>query len=151
MIFDNIRSIRQYEGLGSNFQKAVQFLEALDLSRISQGDFEIDGRKVYAFANWLTLKKPEEVFYEAHRKYADIQLVLQNSEVIYTAQTPDLTMTGEFDEQKDIGFYSDGKHSTRLTLFPGDFAVFFPEDAHKPCCLAEDPSSFKLVVKVRLE
>ena len=61
MIFDNIRSIRQYEGLGSNFQKAVQFLEALDLSRISQGDFEIDGRKVYAFANWITLKKPEEV------------------------------------------------------------------------------------------
>ena len=59
MIFDNIRSIRQYEGLGSNFQKAVQFLEALDLSRISQGDFEIDGRKVYAFANWITLKKPE--------------------------------------------------------------------------------------------
>ena len=151
MIFDNIRSIRRYEGLGSNFQKAVRFLETLDLSKVAQGDFAIDGREVYAFANWITLKKPEEVPYEAHGKYADIQLVLQNSEVIYAARTWELAMAGEFDEQKDIGFYSDGEHSTRLTLFPGDFAVFFPEDAHKPCCLGDHAESFKLVVKVRQE
>ena len=151
MIFDHIDNARQYEELSDNFRKAFCYLESLDLSKVSEGNFEIDGREVYAFANPVQLREPAQVLYEAHRKYADIQLVIRNSEAIYVTRTSELAETTAFDAQKDIGFYADGKHSVKLTLFPGDFAVFFPEDAHKPCCMAEDPESFKLVVQVRVE
>ena len=151
MIMDHIDNIRKYEGLSESFRKAFRYLETLDLSAVSEGDIEIDGREIYAFANSVKLKDPGQVLYEAHRKYADIQLVIRNSEVIYAARTPELIGVTAFDEQKDIGFYADGEHSVKLTLFPGDFAVFFPQDAHKPCCIAEAPESFKLVVKVRIE
>ena len=39
-----------------------------------------------------------------------------------------------------------------MLLHPGEFAVFFPQDAHRPCIKSEgsDETVRKAVVKVRL-
>ena len=151
MIFDHIVSAGQYTGLSANFEKAFRYLQGLNFSAVSEGETLIDGCEVFASANPSVLKRPEDIPYEAHGEYADIQLLIRGSEAIYVARTSQLEQSSSFDGQKDIGFYRDGGHSIRLALFPGDFAVFFPEDAHKPCCFEQTSDAFKVVVKVRLE
>ncbi len=150
MIYDNLTNAGRYEDLSENFKKAFQFLQTLNLTEVTEERFEIAGQEVYAFANPVELKNPEQVQYEAHQRYADIQVILKHSEKIFVANTSELSASSGFDAEKDIGFYKDGRRSVPLILYPGEFVVLFPEDAHKPCCIAEDPESFKLVIKVRV-
>ena len=50
-------------------------------------------------------------------------------------------------EEKDVAFYKNIENASKLVLKDGDFAIFFPEDAHKPCCaLNNEPSKVKKVV-----
>ena len=62
-----------------------------------------------------------------------------------------LTSNAPFQEESDIGFYQNGCRCQTLSFAPGDFAVFFPEDAHKPCCRSGAPACRKLIVKVALD
>ena len=52
---------------------------------------------------------------------------------------------GEYDAEKDIEFFEDVPDSY-VTVLPGEFAVFFPEDAHAP--LIGTGEVHKVVIKV---
>jgi len=53
--------------------------------------------------------------------------------------------------EKDAVFYKNVSNYTKLTLNSGDYAIFFPEDACKPCCEVLKPSKVKkIVVKVKV-
>lgn len=152
MIIDSISNIGRYENLSDNFRKAVQYLKSIRLVEVAEGNFEIDGRTVYGFTNVVTLKDEKEVMYEAHEKYADIQLIIRKSETIYVSETKKLKEKVSYNDQGDIAFYDDGESSVKLNLFEGDFVILFPQDAHKPCCYCNDnKESFKMVIKVKLE
>ena len=151
MIFDRIENIEVYAGLGKNFETAVQFIQKLALNGIEDQEFSVDDDRVYAFARHFSLKESSEVLYESHRRYADIQLLLDGEETMYAAVTKGMKSKIPYEEEKDIEFYEDSEKHTCLKFVPGDFAVFFPWDAHKPCCRAgRYENSFKLVIKVLL-
>ena len=58
-------------------------------------------------------------------------------------------VANEYDPKIDCAFYSgDGN---KAVLKQGEFMVFFPQDAHKPCVMSEENRSRKVVVKVMLE
>ena len=69
--------------------------------------------------------------FEAHRRYIDIQCVLSGDERIDCADLSHLSPTTAYNEEKDLAMYA-GVGSS-LMLRKGDFAVFFPDDAHLPC------------------
>ena len=100
---------------------------------------------------WYDPKKPWGAGRpEVHHEYFDIQLPLSGEEVIGVGRF-DPAVQGDFDEEKDIGFY-DGVALDPLTLRPGEFAILHPNTcAHAPCC-SEDAAGTpirKIVVKVR--
>jgi YhcH/YjgK/YiaL family protein len=40
---------------------------------------------------------------------------------------------------------------SQFVLMPGIFAVFYPDDAHMPCCFVDKPEQVrKIVIKVRV-
>ena len=89
--------------------------------------------------------------FEAHKRYIDIQYLAAGTEVIEHARTGELRPADPFDTTKDLGFFQEPAAATRLHLEPGMFAIFFPEDAHKPCCAAGAPASVrKVVLKVEV-
>ena len=151
MIFDRIDNAGRYRGLSENFQKAFDFLSGLDLSGLPDGKLNIDGEEVTGSVSSPPLRNPEDALFEAHRRYADIQLILEGSEKMLVTDVSPLIPDAPFQEESDIGFYRDGARAVTLSFAPGDFAVFFPEDAHKPCCRDRDPFSRKLVIKVRVD
>lgn len=69
---------------------------------------------------------------EAHRQYIDIHVPISSEETIGWASLKHLrNITKEYNTENDIEFYGDEPQSY-LTIYPGQCAIFFPEDAHAP-------------------
>jgi len=147
MIIDRIENIGRYRNLGGAFAEAAAWLEETDLKALPCGRAEIAGERAFANLSENRLSR-EETGFEAHRLYADIQLVLEGKErFLFGTETEILPPNPGTDFYpcrvgRRIGF----------TLEPGEFAVFLPEEAHAPGIAPEDADSCKkLVVKVRME
>ncbi len=150
MILDHLSHIERYHGLSENFLKAVAFLQNTDVFALPLGEFEIDGRSVYGFVKETALAK-ENTRWEAHEKYADIQLILGGAERIgyvpYTSQP----VAEPYSEEKDIAFFSESGLGTECILHSGDFMIFLPGELHRPDCpVSGAPVARKMVIKVRI-
>ena len=96
---------------------------------ISVGKYEIDGENIYALVQQYNTKLKKDGFWEAHRRYIDLQYVIQGAEKIGYANLSRLTQ-GEYDASKDfLPLYGEGDF---LTLKDGSFVILMPEDAHMP-------------------
>jgi len=146
---DKLANVGKYAQYGRNFAKATAFLQRKDLSRLPNGRYEIDGDNAFAMVQEATLKPWGTGRPEVHHEYFDIQLPLSGEETIGVGAFDPRTQ-GEFDEEKDIGFY-DGVAVEPLTLCPGEFAILHPETcAHAPCCTIDGLGKIrKIVIKVR--
>ena len=54
----------------------------------------------------------------------------------------------EYNAEKDITKYGDTKAQTYVTVKPGQFAIFFPQDGHAPC-ITDDAEIKKAIFKVK--
>lgn len=89
--------------------------------------------------------------YEAHRKYIDVQMLIEGDEFYLWNRLEKMQETAAYDPEKDKHAI-DGEGSL-LELKAGMFAVFFPNDAHKACrhLDGQEPSAYtKYVVKLEL-
>jgi YhcH/YjgK/YiaL family protein len=91
----------------------------------------------------------DECRFESHKRYIDLQYCINGGEKIAWQLTSKLSPEGDYDPKKDFQFYGPAPSSTTLTLSPGCFAVFFPEDGHRPKQNdGANQSVWKLVVKI---
>ena len=96
-----------------------------------------------------TTKAAEGRQLEAHRKFLDIQYILEGGETVGWAPVDTLTPAGEFSTEKDAGMYTG--HCDYLFIQPGYCYVVFPEDAHLPGSHLETPVDYKkIVVKLKV-
>jgi YhcH/YjgK/YiaL family protein len=148
MIIDKLENSSKYFGMNPNFNKAFTFLLQSDLKKMESGKYEIDGDKVYAAASSKHGKDKDEAKLEIHKKYIDIQYLIEGSEAMGWKYTKDCVKPiGEFNSEKDILFYDD-KPEVWFNLVPGTFAIFFPDDAHAP--MISNENVHKIVVKAAL-
>ena len=149
-IKDSLEHIGDYAKLGKNFAKAVEFLGRRNLMSLPNGRYELDGENAYAMVQEAMLKPWGSGRPEVHHEYFDIQVPLSGEEVIGVGRF-DPAAQGDFNEEKDIGFYDDVPVEP-LTLRPGEFVILHPNTcAHAPCC-SEDAAGTpirKVVIKVR--
>ena len=147
---DSLARIGDYGKIGKNFRKAVEFLGRKDLRNLPNGRYELDGENAYAMVQEAMLKPWGSGRPEVHHEYFDIQIPLSGEEIIGVGRFDPKTQ-GDFDAEKDIGFY-DGVAVEPLTLRPGEFVILYPNTcAHAPCC-SEDAAGTpirKIVIKVR--
>ena len=148
MILDNIANLKKYSALYPGFRQAGAFIIKNRSGNISDGRYDIDGKNVFALVSTSKGKGLKLAKLEAHKKYIDIQYVLWGREVIGYQQTKNcVRMLAKYDTKKDIMFFKDEPGSV-LVLEKGDFAVFFPNDAHAP--IAGKGMVKKIVVKVKV-
>ena len=79
MIIDSLKNAKLYYGLGERIEKGLKFLENTDLSEYKNGKYEIDGEKIYVSVQDYETKPLEPGKCEPHRKYLDIQYIIQGS------------------------------------------------------------------------
>ena len=147
MIKDHLKNAKTYYSLSENIKKGLQWLEANDLENLEPGRYHIDDNNLYANVDEYNTK--EDANYEAHRKYIDIQYMVKGKELIGVTDLDNCITCIEYDEDKDLEFFT--AKDDFQTLKNGEFLIFFPQDAHKPCINFEGKQKCKkIVVKVKI-
>ncbi len=150
MIKDSILNAHRYDDLHPNFWGIFEILESFNLDALQPGHIEIDGEYIYISINHTNSQSKDSARLEAHKRYIDIQMPISGKETFAVKPTNEcLDPIGEFDTERDIVFYQDAP-AEYFTLDKGEFAIFFPEDAHASCIDTVE-SHMKLVVKISVE
>jgi len=146
MIFDNIKNYELYAGVKYNLKEAFELIINNRFEK-TPGRYELKNGLYYLVQNYET-KPVSEGRFEAHRKFIDLQYIVNGKERHDAASIEGLTVRDNYNEEKDIIFYN-GAGST-LILDAGFFAVYFPEDGHMPNLrTGELPEAVtKIVVKI---
>ena len=145
MVIDKLENLEKYVSLNPLFAQAVEFLKTTDLNAHEIGKVVLkEGELIVNFAQARPKTKEEEKL-ETHNNFIDIQIPLSGVETMgYTPRT-DLPEE-EYNAEKDITFYK-GFAKDYLTITPGMFAIFFPQDGHAPGVTPDGVK--KVIVKVR--
>ena len=133
------------------FDRAIEFLRHESWRDHAVGKIPIDGDRVYGSLQSYETKIPTDtVTFEGHRKYIDIQYVIEGKETIYWMPSSALTPTTPYDEAKDVWLCQSAyQGATSVALSAGQLAVLFPEDAHAPTHMVGAPTRVrKIVIKV---
>ncbi|MEM7624743.1 MAG: YhcH/YjgK/YiaL family protein [Planctomycetota bacterium] len=150
MIYDRIEHAGLYLGLHPLLTEAFTFLEDFDPAT-ADGQIQLRGDDLFVNVERYATEPAAARKYEAHRRYLDVQTIFTGTESIYVKPLAGLDMIEAYDETRDVAFYTGADHGV-VTLLPGEFALFFPQDGHKPCCHAGGPNDvLKVVAKVCLD
>ncbi len=149
MIVDQLTNLEYYRGLKPRWVKALEFLRDADVLTLPLGRHDLDGDRLFALVQEYPTKPTAECRWEAHRRYCDIQFVAKGVERIGVMNIERSRVEQAYDADRDVAFFvGDGDF---ITMHPGTFAIFAPQDVHLPCVALEATQSVrKIVVKAEL-
>jgi YhcH/YjgK/YiaL family protein len=146
MLVDYLQNADRYRPLHSGFARGFDFLRSQDAAQLADGRHEIDGTRLFALVSRQPGRGRDDSMLEAHRKYIDIQFVVQGEDCIGWMPLSDCQqVSSPYDGDKDLVFFAD-RPATWLAIPRGAFAIFYPEDAHAP--LAMQGPLHKIILKV---
>jgi biofilm protein TabA len=151
MFFGNIKNFGQdQKALPAAIVKGLKYLKDTDFSKVAVGKYEIDGDKIFALVQEQQTEPKPERKAEAHVRMIDIQFVIDGTEMIgFGLPNAANVVLEDLLEQKDNIFYKNVQDEMELLLTPGTYAIFFPEEVHRPCCRYGAGSQLrKVVVKI---
>lgn len=146
MILDALTHSNRYLALHPLFACAFEFLRTTNVEALPPGRHAIQGDAIFAIVEACTGRTRAEAKLECHRRYIDIQLVLEGiDEMGWKPLAECVEPATEYDAARDIRFFNDVPASWIATP-PGSFCLFFPDDAHAP--LVSAGKIRKVVVKI---
>ena len=149
MILARLADADRYLSLHPLFARAFEFLRSTDLMTLAPGKHDVQGEQLFAIVEACGGRTRAEAKLECHRRYIDIQLVLEGvDEMGWKPVAECVDPATEFDAARDIRFFNDAPSSWIATP-PGAFCLFFPNDAHAP--LVGTGMIRKVVVKIAVQ
>ena len=146
MILDTLARADRYLALHPLFPRTFEFLRGTDLHALVPGQHTIQGEQLFAIVEACAGRTRAEAKLECHRRYIDIQLVLEGvDEMGWKPLAECLDPATDYDAARDIRFFNDAPASWIATP-PGSFCLFFSADAHAP--LVSAGVIRKVVVKI---
>lgn len=125
------------------------FLNSKKNEELEVGKIYIEGTELFGSYGEYESHAFEGAKFEAHRKYIDLQFLLEGKEAIAVCDLEKLQVTDDYDEENDflLGLCQDGYDLVEMKA--GDFLLLFPEDAHMPgVSLDKATDNKKIVVKI---
>ncbi|MTI16035.1 DUF386 domain-containing protein [Rhodobacteraceae bacterium RKSG542] len=114
------------------------------------GRYERDGSKVFILVADAETEAFEKRRGEFHAKYLDVQILIEGAEVIGWGHKPVGEITENLLEANDVAFCTEIADEKFIALAPGDFAVFYPHELHRPLVAADSGAAKirKAIVKI---
>ena len=154
MIADSLaRPTTSYETLHPLFPAAFSYLRSF-APETPDGKIVLEPDRLFALPQRYDTAPGSAKRFEAHRRFIDIQYILEGEEIIEHAPIEWLPeVTEPYSQERDIMFFRDPAACSRTLLRAGDFVIYFPADGHKPGCQAgSSPSAVrKVVMKIAVE
>ncbi|HYR05572.1 MAG TPA: YhcH/YjgK/YiaL family protein [Gallionella sp.] len=146
MIFSTLSQSGRYAALHPLFPRAFESMRNTDLLALAPGRYPIIDKQLSVIVENVAGRTRDEARLECHRRYIDIQLVLEGVDEMGWKALADCTQpVSDYSSEKDIQFFHDAPASWIVTP-PGAFCIFFPEDAHAP--LVSDIPIRKAIFKI---
>jgi YhcH/YjgK/YiaL family protein len=158
-IFGSLATVRSQTASHPGVQRALDYVVKLSvegtpertrLLALAAGEtVKVDlGGGMFAIDAAYRSKSRPEVFFETHRKYTDVQAVLEGEESMEVLDRSGLTIDVPYDGERDLVKYRDASGAATLHARPGVIAVFFPADGHLSRAVGSPVLVRKCVVKV---
>lgn len=149
MIFGNKNNLTEFPYMEEAVKECFTYAAAHDLASYEKGSHEIDGERLFVNIVEYTTTTPEERFWEAHRDYLDVHLMLRGTEQI------DLNFIQNMEQRefvpKDDFLPLEGDKNASVVLHDGDFLICYPSDGHRTAVAVNGPESIKKAIfKVRI-
>ena len=145
MILDKLTAAQAYRGIHPRLDAVLDRLNEEFLSTVGHETMKLDGDALYVTRFTYDTLPLEDTFFEAHKRYLDVHLMMEGEERVELASPAGL----ELFEHKDDFYAFRGTAEQSLILRPGSFLVVFPEDAHRIKIAVNDSETVsKVVIKV---
>lgn len=154
MILGNINHLDLIPYLPTKIKQSIEYIKDNVNSNTPVGRYDIDGDNMFFMVSDSTLRHIHEANPEFHKKYLDVQIVLDGQEGMAVSTLPPHTKV--LDDKladNDIAFIETPPEETMLILQSNDFIVFLPNEVHKPLCTINNKITTvrKVVVKIALD
>ncbi|PRI64931.1 Toxin-antitoxin biofilm protein TabA [Haemophilus influenzae] len=150
MIISSLTNPNFKVGLPKVITEVCDYLNTLDLNALENGRHDINDQ-IYMNVMEPETAEPSSKKAELHHEYLDVQVLIRGTENIEVGATyPNLSKYEDYNEADDYQLYADIDDKFTVTMKPKMFAVFYPYEPHKPCCVVNGKTEKikKLVVKV---
>ena len=147
MIIDTIENLGKYVALNPLFADVIEFLKNNDFRTMEEGKYPIKDKNLFLSVQVAKQRTKESAFIETHIEMVDIQIPISCAETYGYSPLCDLPEF-EYDAEMDMTKYGDTKPQTYVTVKPGQFVIFFPQDGHAPCIIDEQEIK-KVIFKVK--
>ncbi len=150
MIISSLTSPNFKVGLPKVIAEVCDYLNTLDLNALENGRHDINDQ-IYMNVMEPETAEPSSKKAELHHEYLDVQVLIRGTENIEVGTNyPDLSKYESYNEADDYQLCADINDKFTVTMKPKMFAVFYPYEPHKPCCVVNGKTEKikKLVVKV---
>lgn len=144
MIFGNQNQLSDDVFLEEKVKACFAYAKENPLVNWETGCHEIDEKRFFVNIVEYTTTTPEERFWEAHRKYLDIHVMLRGEEQIDVNFIQNMEQK-EYVEQDDF-LPMNGDKNGSVILREGDFLICYPWDAHRTAVLVEEPTTIKKAI-----
>jgi biofilm protein TabA len=146
MIIDTIDNIQRYAATHPLFRHVFEYIRTTNLLTLANGKHAILNDDIFVLIQRGVGQAKAESKLECHRKYIDIQLVLDGRDEMGWKPLADCEAPiDDFNTANDVQFFEDTPLNWLATP-ANKFCVFFPEDAHSG--MISEHSIHKAVFKI---
>ena len=130
--------------------EAIQFIKNLNYADYEKGKHVVNEDFFFLIQEYVA-KEADQARYETHNNYVDIQYIVEGEEGMEVAPKNTMEVSVPYNPEKDVEFYVSKEGNCKMVITAGGYAVFYPQDAHKPCIRVKEPVTIKKIVgKVRV-
>ena len=150
MILDRLENASRYFEVVPRFDQVMNWLANTDVKSLPAGTEVLEKGKLLIKVLDVHGKLEEDCLFETHNEFIDIQIPITGAESMgWKAKQACHNIDKEYDASIDMALYRE-KATTMANVQPGEFIVFFPEDAHQPGIADPKADYRKLIVKTRV-
>lgn len=149
MIVGNIHNLEECTFLEQQIRECFDYAKKNNLADWEKGRHDIDGDRIYVNIVEYTTTTPEERFWEAHKYYLDVHVMLRGTEQIDLNFIQNMELK-DFVEADDFLPMEGGKKAS-VILQDGDFLICYPSDGHRTAVAVNGSETIKKAIfKVRI-
>ena len=148
MFADRIENLKLYIPYNEKIKVVCDYLAKTDIHALEVGKYDI-GEGVRVVVNAFTPKTREAVRWETHKKYIDLQYLIEGDESMGYLPIEEVE-AAEYDAEKDVSHPvpKAGASVSEIALTTGCVAFLEPRDAHRPSVKLHSDASKKLIFKI---
>ena len=127
-----------------DIKKCFEYAASNNLLDFEKGSYKIDGNNLFVNIVEYETIDVENRFWEAHKNYLDLHLMLDGKEQI------DVNFIGNMEEkefvEKDDFLPLEGDKNGHVILEKDDFLICYPNDAHRTAVKVNNPKKIKKAI-----